>query len=202
MKIVLASQSPRRKKILSQFDIDLACVPHSFDENSVSYNNNPVEYCELISKGKADSIADKYNDDLILAADTIVVLDDKILGKPSTKEDAVAMLKSLSGRTHHVITGVTCILNGSKLNITFSDTTIVKFYNIENSYINYYVEKYKPFDKSGSYGIQDFSSIFVKSIDGCFFNVVGLPVSKIFLLLKQHGVIKFSLNTMNTNDNI
>ena len=125
MKIVLASQSPRRRKILSQFDLDLTCIPHLFNEDSVIYNNNPIEYCELISKGKAESISDKYNDSLILAADTIVVLDDKILGKPRIKEDAIAMLKSLSGRTHKVITGVTCILNNNGLNITFSDMTIV-----------------------------------------------------------------------------
>ena len=147
MKIVLASQSPRRKQILSQFDIQLACVPHLFDEGSVAYKNDPVKYCESISKGKADSISGKYNKGIIIAADTIVVLEDKILGKPNAKEDAVAMLKSLSGKTHQVITGVTCILNNSGLNITFSDVTIVKFYDIEDSHINYYVEKYKPFDK-------------------------------------------------------
>lgn len=202
MKIVLASQSPRRKQILSQFDIELRCVSHLFDESSVSNKKDPAKYCESISKGKADSISDKYNEEIIIAADTIVVLDQKILEKPVNKEDAVEMLKALSGRTHQVITGVTCIHNQSRLNATFSDLTLVKFYEMDDEYIDYYIEKYKPFDKSGSYGIQDFSSIFVKSIDGCFFNVVGLPVSKIFLLLKQRGALKFSLNTDNTNDNI
>ena len=93
--------------------------------------------------------------------------------------------------SHKVITGVTCILNNNGLNITFSDMTIVKFHEIENSDINYYVEKYKPFDKSGSYGIQDFSSIFVSSINGCYFNVVGLPLSTLFYYLKKFKLVQF-----------
>ena len=197
MKYILASSSPRRKKLLSMFDLDLECVEHSFDESSVTLNNSPEKYCQDISRGKAISISGLHRNSTIISADTIVFLDDTILEKPNSNSEAIHMLQLLSGRKHSVITSVTIMCQVKKINFSFEEKTMVQFDEIDIEMIEYYVEKYQPLDKSGSYGIQDFSSIFVKSIDGCFFNVVGLPLTSLFFHLKRLKLIRFSLNTKN-----
>ena len=197
MKFVLASNSPRRKKLLSQFNLSLSVTSHSFDESSVSKKLNPEEYCRLISEKKAKSICNNHSTSTILSADTIVTIDNNILEKPINKNDAVRMLNLLSGRQHEVVTGVTIINNHNNIDFSFTETTIVTFNKIPENEIVYYIDKYKPYDKSGSYGIQDFSAIFVKSIEGCFFNVVGLPLSSLFYYLKKFNLIQFPLNTGN-----
>jgi len=202
MKYILASSSPRRKDLLSMFDLKVDCISHSFDEKSVTLHISPEEYCESISKGKAESVQDRCQDDIIISADTIVVLDGQILEKPDSKEEAISMLNVLSGKEHLVITSTTIICKTKDINFSFTEKTLVSFNKLDSNIIEYYVQKYSPLDKSGSYGIQDFSSIFVKSIKGCFFNVVGLPLSSLFYHLNKLGLIRFSLNSNNRIDKL
>ena len=195
MKYVLASSSPRRKDLLSIFNLDLSLASHSFDEQKVEMNIGPKDYCEIISRGKASSLSESYDNMVIIAADTIVVVGNKILGKPNNESEAIEMLELLSDREHKVITGVNLLYRLKKINFSFSEETSVVFNKIDRNEIKYYVKKYKPLDKSGSYGIQDFSAIFVKSIKGCFFNVVGLPLFSLFYHLKRLELVQFPLNT-------
>ena len=199
MKYILASSSPRRKKMLSMFDIKIKYVKHLFNEKSIPFNNDPKKYCQTISKGKGNSISENYCNFTIISADTIVVLNNKILEKPESEIEAINMLQLLSNKQHKVVTGVNLICKSKNINFSFSEETFVTFNKLDINDIEYYVKKYNPLDKSGGYGIQDFSSIFVKSIDGCFFNVVGLPLSLIFYHLKRLKLLRFSLNT---NDRI
>ena len=197
MKYILASSSPRREKMLSMFDIEIEYIKHLFDEKSISLEKCPREYSKNISRGKGKSISNNYKNFTIISADTIVLLDNEILEKPRNKADAINMLKLLSGREHVVITGVCLICESKSINFSFHEETIVKFKKLDIDEIEYYVDRYNPLDKSGSYGIQDFSSIFVKSIDGCFFNVVGLPLFSVFYHLKRLKLLHFSLNSNN-----
>ncbi len=134
---------------------------------------------EFLAEKKAQAMKESYSERTILAADTIVLLHNEILGKPSDEADAIDMLLKLSGQTHQVITGV-CIWSASETHI-FSDITEVEFNNLSTAQIEYYVKKYKPFDKAGSYAIQEWiGAIGIKRISGCYYNVMGLPVSKVF----------------------
>ena len=184
MKIVLASSSPRRKEILSRLKI-----PFIVDYKNViepTYNSSdisPINYCKKLSRVKAKSIAPKYNDTLIIGADTIVLLNKDVLGKPSNKKEAYKTLMHLSGKTHKVITGVTIIYNN--IIHTFSEITLVKFFKLEKSEILKYINTDCPYDKAGSYGIQDYSAIFVKEINGSYDNVVGFPLSRFNNELKK-----------------
>ncbi len=193
MKFVFASNSPRRKEILSKFNIDIKFVPHHFNEHTIEKNIEPHSYCKIISNEKANSIVDIYPNQPILSADTIVLSpSNKIFEKPRNVEDAHRMLSELSGEKHQVITGVSIINKETKINFSFTETTLVEFNDLRDEEIYYYIKHFEPYDKSGSYGIQGFSSIFVKSINGCYFNVVGLPVSKLFYFLKKFDLVQFS----------
>ena len=202
MKLIFASKSPRRKKMLSRFDLDVIFQSHCFDEKSVSKNISPSKYCTLIAEGKSSSLLTDVNPHPILSADTIVTLEGEILEKPSDFNDAFNMLTMLSGKTHSVLTAVNILYPDNNINLTFTERTHVTFNEISSSLISYYIEKYQPFDKSGSYGIQGFSSIFVNKINGCYFNVVGLPLSSLFYKLKKLNLIDFPLKTLNKNNNL
>ena len=193
MEFVFASNSPRRKEILSKFNIDIKFVPHRFNESIIDKNIEPHSYCKIISNEKANSIVDIYPNQPILSADTIVLSpNNSIFEKPKSKEDAHRMLRDLSGKKHQVLTGVSIIHNQAKINFSFTETTLVEFNDLSDKEIYYYIKHSEPYDKSGSYGIQGFSSIFVKSINGCYFNVVGLPVSRLFYFLKKFNLVQFS----------
>jgi septum formation protein len=184
-KIVLASQSPRRKQLLEWADIDFEVVVSNIDESFPSHLS-PAEVAMHIAVNKAEDIKSKINDDTrtIVAADTIVVLHDQIIGKPADREDAIRTLTALSGSTHHVITGV-CILKPND-QIVFHDITEVEFYSLTEDQIVYYVDKYKPYDKAGAYAIQEWIGVVgIKSINGDFYNVMGLPVSRVVNTLKS-----------------
>ena len=178
-KIILASASPRRKQLLEWAEIPF--------EVRVSNTNEwfppgmpPEEVAVHIAIEKAKAVqANAANDEIILAADTIVVLGDhNILGKPVHREDAVSMLLALSGSTHKVITGV-AILQGEK-KISFADITEVEFHDLTEEQIEFYVDKYKPYDKAGAYAIQEWIGVVgIRSIKGDFYNVMGLPVSRV-----------------------
>jgi len=197
MKLVLASNSPRRKKILSQFELDLVIVPHRFNEESIDKDLPPKDYCQLVSRGKLNSIADDYSGYPVLSADTIVAIDENILEKPTDRDDALRMLASLSGREHLVLTAVNLIYKDKDVSFSFIEETLVTFNQLDKREMVYYIDKYKPYDKSGAYGIQDFSAIFVHSIKGCFFNVMGLPLSTLFQYFKKFDLTQFPLHTGN-----
>ncbi len=178
MKIILASQSPRRKQLLSTLGLKFKVIPSEFDESNIKYNNIPSEYCEKLAFKKAEYIAKKHQNNLVIGADTIVICDNEILQKPKNFQIASTFLKKLSGKSHQVFTGISFILNHK--HHTFHETTTVKFKKLSKTEINYYIYNFNPLDKAGGYGIQDWSSIFVKKINGCYFNVVGFPISRVY----------------------
>jgi septum formation protein len=179
-KIILASQSPRRKQLLEWAEIPFEVIVKPTDETFPE--GMPAEEVAIhIAHNKAESVRRslKENNKLpILAADTIVVLKNKIIGKPKDRDDAISILASLSANKHKVITGVV-IFNGHST-ISFADTTEVKFHALTNKEIEFYVDKYKPYDKAGAYAIQEWIGVVgIKSISGDFYNVMGLPVSRV-----------------------
>jgi septum formation protein len=175
--IVLASASPRRKTILSQVDLDFTIEPSNINED-FSIELLPKAFCEHWAREKANNIAKSHSDKLIIGADTIVIINDQILGKPKSHKESFAMLKSLSGKTHQVLTGVSLIHLDLGIDFTFNEATDVSFYLLSDEEIIKYIDKYKPYDKAGSYGIQDGFSVYVEKINGCFYNVMGFPISR------------------------
>lgn len=180
-KIILASQSPRRAQLLA-----LAHIPFEVIVSDVAEIINPnLSITEIpinIAEQKASTIIQTHPDRVILAADTIVVLENNIIGKPKDKEDALKILTSLSNKTHTVITGVVLYIKGEK--ITFSVSTEVTFKSLSQNQILYYIEQCKPYDKAGAYAIQEWiGAVAIQSINGCFYNVMGLPISKIVPLI-------------------
>lgn len=176
--IILASKSPRRKELLSLITTDFIIKTADVDE-SLPENISPAEAVKYLSKIKAEPF--KNSEDIIIGADTVVAIDGKILGKPRDKDDAFNMLKSLSGKTHSVFTGVTVIKPESEK--TISVETKVKFFPLTDKEIFDYIETNEPMDKAGAYGIQGKGSLLVEGIEGDYFNVVGLPISTLNKLL-------------------
>jgi MAF protein len=182
-KIILASQSPRRKQLLEWAEIPFDIIVKETDESyppGLSLEETAIH----IARNKALAIQETNNSNMpILAADTIVVLEDTIINKPSDKADAVSILSSLSGKQHLVITGVV-ILYGDK-EIAFAETTQVQFHELSPAQIEFYIDSYKPYDKAGAYAIQEWIGVVgIKSINGDFYNVMGLPVSRVVKALQ------------------
>ena len=177
-KIILASQSPRRAEILRMIGVSFKVESSNVHED-INQKIKQNEIAINLSKAKAKKIAHKYPDKIIIGADTVVVFNKKIFGKPNDKNESKKMLKALSGNCHEVITGVT-IMN-EKLGVikTFSETTKVFVQKIPTKQIEFYVNNYNTLDKAGSYGIQEWFSVWIKKINGCYYNVMGLPVSKL-----------------------
>ena len=177
--VILASASERRRQLLEELGIDFEVVVKPYDE-SFPDDLRGKQIAEYISAQKAKLfINDIKPNELVITADTIVLLDNKILGKPLNKADALRMLREISGKTHEVITGVS-IVYGNKT-VTFSDTTKVTFREMTDDELNYYIDKYSPYDKAGAYGIQEWIGIAACSrIEGSFYNVMGLPVEKVY----------------------
>lgn len=177
-KIILASQSPRRKQLLEWAEVPFEIIVQETDESYPA--GLPVaEVAIHIAKNKALAIQQSNNISIpILAADTIVVLNNEIIGKPKDREDAINILTKLSGQKHSVITGVVILYQDKK--IAFADTTEVEFYDLTSEELAFYVDKYQPYDKAGAYAIQEWIGVVgIKSISGDFYNVMGLPVSKV-----------------------
>ena len=184
--IILASNSPRRRQLLASLDIPfevkvLPSVSESYPEGLP-----PEEIPQHIARQKAEAYRQTMTDDqLVITADTVVVSRGKILGKPADAAQARLMLRELSGHTHHVITG--CCLTTLSLQHTFAVTTAVTFKPLTDAEIDYYIDRYKPFDKAGSYGIQEWIGyIGVTHLNGSYFNVMGLPVQRIYTELKEY----------------
>lgn len=189
MRIILASQSPRRKKLLQQLGFNFEIIPSTVDENS--NESDPVTFVENLAFLKANDISKTNPESLIIGADTIVVKDHQILGKPSSTDHAYELLSKLSGAQHYVYTGVALLSTDSnsklKKKVNFSVATKVYFKELHQDEIEAYIETGSPMDKAGGYGIQDdWGATFVEKIEGDFYNVVGLPISKLYSELKQH----------------
>ncbi|MCM1369870.1 MAG: Maf family nucleotide pyrophosphatase [Candidatus Amulumruptor caecigallinarius] len=184
-KIYLASKSPRRRQLLSELRIPFSVINKGGADESYP-NDMPVEDVpQYLSLKKAEQyLASLTDKDLLITADTLVICEGKILGKPRNHEDAVNMLGLLSGKSHHVISGVTICSNNRK--VSFSCDTEVKFAEITEDEARYYVENYSPMDKAGAYGIQEWiGCVAVEWINGSFYNVMGLPVHQLYMELKQ-----------------
>lgn len=181
--ILLASNSPRRKELLASlgltFEVRVKEVHEDFPEHM-----QREEVAEYLASHKADAYANDLKDEVLITADTIVCLGDRILNKPADAKEAFEMLRALSGAGHEVITGVCLLTRESKK--VFHDTTKVYFKKLSDEEINYYINHYKPFDKAGAYGIQEWiGMIGIEKIEGSYFNVVGLPVQKLYMHLQQ-----------------
>lgn len=183
-QIILASQSPRRKELLGLLDLDFKVEVREVEEifpNSLDSS----EVAEYLANLKAAAFTNLSDEQLIITADTVVILDQQILGKPKDRTEAIQMLRSLSNRSHNVTTGV-CIKSSDKT-ISFSNTTKVYFKELTTSEIEYYIENYKPYDKAGSYGIQEWiGAIGITKIEGSYFNVVGLPIQELNKQILAH----------------
>lgn len=185
VRIVLASGSPRRREIMEKYNIDLIVEKSNVDEN-INRGETPEQISMSLSLIKALDVSNRFPKDIVIGADTIVVVDGKILGKPKGKEDAYDMLNMLSGRIHEVITGVALIKADMNIKIIDYEKTRVKFRKLTDDMIYRYIGTNEPFDKAGAYAIQGVGQILVENIDGCFFNVVGLPLTKIDKLLSKY----------------
>lgn len=189
--IILASNSPRRKELLAGLDLQFDVrVLQDIDE---SYPNDlsTLKIAEFISKKKADAyIQTMADDELVITADTVVILGDEVMGKPHDEADAKRMLGELSGQTHQVATGVT--LSTKERQMSFSVVTDVTFKQLSSDEIDYYIRTYHPMDKAGAYGIQEWIGyIGVTALKGSYFNVMGLPVQRIYEALKTFANLKF-----------
>ncbi len=185
--LILASSSPRREELLKQIKIPFKIVPSNVDENIDDLKGNPVDKAELLAHAKAMEVA-KRHEGLVLGADTIVVLGEKILGKPRDDQEAYAMLGMLSGKEHLVITGITLVDIQKNIELVQHEATIVRFRELNSSMINAYIESGEPKGKAGSYAIQGLGSIFVEEIRGCYSNVVGLPLTRLSKMLESIGL--------------
>ncbi len=181
----LASKSPRRVELLKEFFPDIKVIPSEIDESAIS-SKKPANLVMRLSQAKGRDVIKRYGEKNVIAADTVVVLENEILGKPKNKDNAKSMLGKLSGKTHTVITGVSVFVNN--LCFSFYEETEVEFYPLSEKEINWYVNTGEPLDKAGGYGIQGLGKIFIKSIKGDYFNVMGFPISKFFYYLKKYKV--------------
>lgn len=183
-KIILGSNSPRRKELLSGLDIKFNVKVISGLEENYPETLDPQEIPVFLSKQKAEAYLSSLDDTMLLiTADTIVWNGNAVIGKPKNRAEAIQMLRSLSGHEHHVVTGV--CLTTTKKQLTFSVISSVRFASLNDEEIIYYVDKYKPFDKAGAYGIQEWIGyVGVESISGSFYNVMGLPVQRLYQELK------------------
>ena len=190
MDVILASQSPRRRELLSKIIENFEVVVSDFDESNVEFDGDIEKYVKELALCKAKVVAqDIEKHAIIISADTIVVLENKILGKPKNKKEAESMLNALSGNNHKVYTGLCVIDTKSNKIIQEASFTKVKFSKLTNKEIQEYINTGSPMDKAGAYGIQDFGAVFVEKIEGCYYNVMGLPVNVLYNILKNIGVL-------------
>lgn len=187
MKLILASQSPRRKELLDQIGIEYDAIPAMTDE-IIPIGCAYTEIPELLAEEKALAVSQEHPGRLVLGFDTLVFLGEKALGKPTDSEDARNMLEALSDSEHEVITGIALAYNGQILQKD-KEITQVFFKKLNSEEIDNYIMSKEPLDKAGSYAIQEKGAIFVKKIVGCYYNIVGLPIYKTLEILKKHSEI-------------
>ena len=184
-RLILASASPRRRELLADCDLDFELAEKFECEECYPADLEADKVAEYLSQLKSNAYPHALGErDILLTADTVVILGDKILGKPHSEKEAREMIASLSGATHKVITGVT--LRTAERTISFSAESMVSFRVLDSEEIDYYVEKYRPMDKAGAYGIQEWIGyIGIEGIEGSFYNVMGLPVQRLYTILKD-----------------
>jgi septum formation protein len=176
--LLLASKSPRRHQIFREAGLHFEVVNIDAEEDFPDYLVRE-QVCEFLASHKASHFTETLNNQILVTADTIVCLGNRVINKPADKEEAVEMLTSLSGKTHEVFTGV-CMRNAERQQV-FHERSEVEFYPLSRKEIDYYIEAYKPFDKAGAYGVQDWMGYMgVKHINGCFYNVMGFPMAKFY----------------------
>lgn len=185
-KLILASASPRRQALLSQFHIPFDVVTPDFDESEIDASS-PAELARALAHGKARSVSVQFPKSIVIGADTIVVLGDEPLGKPRDEADARRMLRALSGQTHKVITGV-AVQKGDGQAVVDHEETAVTFAKLDDDLIERYIRTGEPFDKAGAYAVQGLGSVLISRIEGCYFNVVGLPLRRLAVMLGRFGV--------------
>lgn len=186
LPLILASASPRRCEILNTFSIPFEVVSHSFDERCIPWNNSEHTYAQELALAKAQNVAAHYPTRTVIAADTIVYIDGQLLNKPKTRAEAASMLRQLSGKWHKVITGISVISSGSVQ--TRSDETRVFITPLTDHQIDSYLQLNIWSDKAGGYAIQGSGAIFVQRIEGCYYNVIGLPVVPLSTMLSTIGI--------------
>jgi septum formation protein len=187
MKLILASSSPRRAEILANAGMPFSVLSSAVDESPYP-GESPVALVQRLANAKADLVtARAIGPAIILAADTVVVLDDKILGKPNSLEDARHMLQQLSGRTHSVLTGAVLVRLPDGERRQFTESTLVHFRPITDEELSSYLATEEPYDKAGAYAIQGRAGRYIPRIEGCYFNVVGLPLSRVLAELQTLG---------------
>jgi septum formation protein len=185
MKLILASASPRRAEILHDAGFTFSVLSSAVDETPYSHEN-PPELVQRLANAKAELVAARaVGPAIVIAADTVVVLDGHILGKPATSEDARRMLQQLSGRTHTVLTGVALVRLPDADRRQFVESTLVHFAQLSSDEISRYLATNEPHDKAGAYGIQGRAGRYIPRIEGCYFNVVGLPISRLVISLHE-----------------
>jgi septum formation protein len=193
MKLILASSSPRRAEILTNAGLQFSVLSSAVDESPYP-GEEPAALVQRLANAKADLVtARALGPAVVLAADTVVVLDGKILGKPRSSEDARHMLQQLSGRTHSVLTGVTLVRLPDAERRHFSESTLVHFRPITEDELSAYLATEEPYDKAGAYAIQGLAGRYIPRIEGCYFNVVGLPLSRVLTELQSLGWSENSL---------
>ncbi len=185
-KLILASASPRRVELLKNLGLDFICIRPEIEEELLP-GESARQAAERLAVKKADFIKLPDDDSLIIAADTVVLCSGQILGKPASEMQARSMLTMLSGRSHEVITAV-CLKNNLGVYEVQSEITTVFFRNLSEEQIAGYIATGEPFDKAGGYGIQGIGAVLVSRIEGCFFNVVGLPLSRLYDMLRKQNI--------------
>lgn len=185
LPVYLASRSPRRRKLLKQINVKFKSFKVDIKE-SIDKNEKPIHNVKRLANEKMEKAKERINNGIIITADTIVVLDGNVIGKPKSRKDAKTILKRLSGRTHIVYTGFAVYNSIKEFFITDYEKTFVKFRKISNKEINEYINSGSPMDKAGAYGIQDdYGAVFIERINGCYYNVVGLPLTKVYQALNK-----------------
>lgn len=197
-RIILASKSPRRRSLLEMAGIGVTVVPSDFVEGAPDFRD-PPQYARTQAEGKANAVASHYPDDWVIGADTIVVIDDQILGKPKSRDQARSMLDKLSDRTHQVYTGWCIHHRNGGHHYSEAAKTDVAFKRLSGAEIEWYIHTDEPFDKAGSYAIQGLGTFLVKRINGSYTNVVGLPVCEVAEQLLKLNVIGLELGTFAHN---
>jgi len=188
--IILASKSPRRKELLEQAGLVLDILSANIDEKSTPLSN-PEDYVKTLSRIKAECVKNSQPDSWIIGADTIVVVDGAILGKPESQDDAIHMLTMLNDRSHSVFTGFTICCQARKKTISKTIETRVVFKHLSQKEIQWYTATNEPYDKAGAYGIQGIGSFMIREIAGSYSNVVGLPICEVMEALMELDIIQF-----------
>lgn len=185
-RIILASASPRRKELLLKYNVKPIIIESKIEER-ISQQETAEQIAMALSFEKANQVAKGFKDgEIIIGADTIVTCEGKILGKPKSQDEGKAMLKFLSGKEHEVITGISIIKSNSNIKIIDYERTMVKFRKLNDKKIDNYIKTKEYIDKAGGYAIQGLGGILVESINGCYFNIIGLPIYKLDTLLERH----------------